>query len=217
MVDAVLALGIIRDIIQHLSRQLNVIVRKLANLGIVDTQDLSLLGSSEGKTRDQVHDEEDDAGSPERVDTAGDGIGELVSELDPVAVEPSSRDDGETIQVCYVISGEESGEDVANETSDSVLSEDIKSVVDTEDELELGCVVGSCGSHNTVDDCCPGWDETRTGSDGYETSDDTGAESDGGPFAFKAVIKDTPGDTSNTGGQVGNDCGHDCAHIGCES
>jgi hypothetical protein len=131
----------IRDIIENLPGQLNIIVGKLSNLSIVDTQDLSFLSSTERETWNQVHDEQDDAGTEEGVCTTRDGVRKLVTKLDPVVVEPASRDVGETIQMGYVVGGEEGSEDVANETSNSVLSKDIKSIINTENKLELGGVL----------------------------------------------------------------------------
>lgn len=140
---AVLALDV-AGVVQHLARQLYVVVRELANLRIVDTEDLGLLGSAQREAGDQVHDEEDQAGAAERVDTAADGIRELVAELDPVAVEPATGDDAEAVEMCYVVCGEEGSEDVADQTTDGVLGEDIERIIDAEDELELGSVLEKC-------------------------------------------------------------------------
>jgi hypothetical protein len=81
-------------------------------------------------------------------------------------VEPAAWDLGEAIEMCYVISGEEGCEDVADETTDGMFGKDIKSIIDTEDELELGGVVSTCGTDNTIDDCSPSGDEARTWSNG---------------------------------------------------
>lgn len=138
--SAVLAIDI-AGVVQHLAGQLYIVVRELANLSIVDAEDFSLLGSAERETWDQVHDKEDDAGTAEGVDTASYGISELVAELDPVAIEPAAGDDAEAVEMCYVVCGEESGQDVANETADGVLGEDIEGIINAEDELELGGVL----------------------------------------------------------------------------
>lgn len=58
-------------------------------------------------------------------------------------VDPSTGDNGEAIKMRYVICGEEAGEDVTDQATDGVLSEDIKGVIDAEDELEFGCVIGT--------------------------------------------------------------------------
>lgn len=90
---------------------------------------------------------------------------------------------------------------------------DIKSIVNAHDILELGTVVASSGTDNTKDNSGPGWDETRSRGDGNETSNDTGAETDGGPLLLESVIEETPGDTSNGGSQVGDNSGHDGAEV----
>lgn len=208
---------VVGDVIEYLAGQLNVVVCELANLGIVDTKDLCFLGGAERETRNQVHDEEDEAGATERVDTPGDGISKLVAELDPVVVEPSTVDEAEAVQVRYVISGEEGSEDVADETANGVLSKNIQSIVDSEEELELGGIVGACGSDNTIDDSGPGGDITGARSDGNETGDDTRAETNSRPLALETVIKDTPGDTSDASCEVGYNGGHDSAEVGSQS
>lgn len=98
-----------------------------------------------------------------------------------------------------------------------MLSEDIEGVIDAENELELGGIVGTCCSNNTVDDCSPGGNESGTRSDCNETGDNPRAEADGGPLALKTIIEDAPGDASDAGSEVGDNCGHDSAHVGGES
>jgi len=136
----VLARSII-DIIQNLPSQLNVIISELSNLGIIDTKDLGFLRGAQGQAGDQVHDEEDDAGAEEGVCCTGDGVGDLVAELNPVLVEPAAVDVGEAVEMRYVVSGEEGCEDVADESTDGVLGKDIEGVVDAEDELELSGIL----------------------------------------------------------------------------
>ena len=58
--------------------------------------------------------------------------------------------------MCYVVGGKESREDVADEASDSMFSEDIKGIVNANDELQLGCVVGSSTGADAVDYGRPG-------------------------------------------------------------
>jgi len=117
----------------------------------------------------------------------------------------------------YVVCGEEAGEDVADETADGVHGEDIEGIVNAEEELELGGIVGAGGSNNTVDNCGPGGHETGTGGDGYETGDDTGAESHGGPFAFETVVHHAPGDSADGGCEIGHDGCHYGAQVGGQS
>lgn len=77
--------------------------------------------------------------------------------------------------------------------------------------------VSACGTDDTVDDGSPGWDETRTRSDGNEASNNARAETDSGPLALKTVIENTPCDTTNTGSQVGDNSGHNSAHVSSQS
>jgi len=199
----------VAGVVQHLSRQLHVVVSELSDLSIVDAQDLGLLGGAEGEAGNQVHDEEDEAGSTKGIDHSADGIGKLVTKLDVVLVEPSTGDLGEAIKVRYVVGGEETGEDIADETANGVDGEDIESIVNSEEELELGGIVGTSGANDTEDHCCPSGHETGTRSDGHKTGNDTRAETDGGPFAFKTVVHHAPGDTTNAGCEVGhNGCHH---------
>lgn len=107
----------------------------------------------------------------------------------------------------------ETGEEVSDDTTDTVDSIDIKRIVNTQDILELGTVVASSSTDNTKDNSGPGWDETRSRSNGNETSNNTGAETDGGPLLLESVVKKTPGDTSNGSGQVGHNGGHDSAEV----
>ena len=83
---------------------------------------------------------------------------------------------------------------------------------------ETGKTYVSAGStDNTVNDGGPGWDESGTRSDGDKTSNDTRAETDSGPLAFKTIIQDTPCDTSDAGSQVGDYSSHDSTHVGSKS
>lgn len=204
---------VVRD---DIAGKLNIVISELSELGIIDTKDLGLLGGAEGKAGDEVHDEEDDAGAAEGVGETSDGVSELVSELDPVTSDPASGDLGGAIEVGNVGSGEDTGEEVTDDTANTVLSEDIKSVVDVDEELELGGVVAGGASDNTVDDSSPGSDETRAGSDGDETSNDTGAEADGRPLLLKTVVEETPGDTTNGSSNLGDDASHDTTEVSRE-
>ena len=67
---------------------------KLPNLDIVHPHDFVVLGRTKTQSRDEVDEEEDDAAAEEGVGQAGDGVGELVTELDVVFVEPAAVDFG---------------------------------------------------------------------------------------------------------------------------
>lgn len=88
-----------------ITHQLNVIVSKFSDFGVVHAEDLCFFGRAETEARDEIHDEEDEAGADEAVDEARDGVGELVGELHPVSVEPAARDFGEAVKVSNVVAG----------------------------------------------------------------------------------------------------------------
>ena len=195
-------------------RQLYVIVGKLADLGVVNTHDLGLLARAQTQTRDQVHDEEDDAGSAERVGEAGCAVGKLVAELDVVTVEPPTRDDGDAVKSGNVVGSEEGGEDVADDATDAVLGEDVESVIDSDPELDLGGEIAAGGAYDTEDNRRPGGNVSGRGRDGNETSDGTRTEADGRPLPLETIIEDAPCHTADGGSKIGYDASHDGAHVG---
>jgi len=178
VIARVLAAAVLH-IVQHLAGQLDVVVGELANFGVVDAEDLGLLGGAQREARDQVHDEEDDAGAAERVDAARDRVRQLVAQLDPVVVEPAAGDLGEAVEVRDVVGREEGREDVADQTADGVLGEDVQRVVDANHELQLGGVVGTCRPDDAVDHGGPGRHESGTGGDGDQARNNARAEADG--------------------------------------
>lgn len=214
--------------------ELDVVVGELAELAVVEANVLLLGGDAQAEAGHQVHQEQDQARHDERVGEAGDRVGELVAELDPVVVDPAAGDDGEAVEVGDVVTtkllifvhfvleggrslrGKEGSADVASNTTNSVDGKDIESVVDANQELELGGDV----AYNTTDDAendgSPGGNVTRAGSDGNETGNGTGAEADSGPLLLQAVVEKAPGDTTDRGGNVGDDAGHDGAQVSSE-
>lgn len=48
---------------------------ELANLGIINAHNLILFGTAQAQTRDEVHDEQDDAATTEGVGKTSDGVG----------------------------------------------------------------------------------------------------------------------------------------------
>lgn len=211
-----LRVALIIDTVDDVTRQLDVVIREFADLGIVDAHNFVFFRRAEGEAGNEVDGEEDDARADEGVGEARDGVSKLVGNLDPVAVEPATGDLGETVEMRNVVGSEESSEQVADQTANSVHGEDIESVIDFEKVLELGSVVAADTADNTEDNSRPGGNETGTRRDGNETGDDAGAEADSGPLAFETVVEETPGHATNGGSQVGNDGGHDGAKVGAE-
>jgi hypothetical protein len=93
--------------VTRMALELDVIVGKLAQLDVVDAGILLVGRHTQAQAGDQVHQEQDDARQDERIGEAGNGVGELVGELDVVVVDPATGDDGETIESCYVVTTEE--------------------------------------------------------------------------------------------------------------
>lgn len=87
----------------HITSDLNVVVRKLSNLGIVNTHDFILFGGSKAETGNEVDGKENDARAEERVGKTTDGVGQLVSKLDVVLVEPASGDGSNAVKVSNVV------------------------------------------------------------------------------------------------------------------
>ena len=90
--------------ISDVARHLNIVVRKLAQLAVIQTKLLLLRADAEGQARDEVHEEQDDAGEHKGPAEGGADAGELVTELDPVVLDPADggvcasveRSDGRT-------------------------------------------------------------------------------------------------------------------------
>jgi hypothetical protein len=91
----------------RVTSQLHVVVCEFAELCIIQSHLLFFGADTQGETWDEVHEEEDDAGTKKGVGKAGDAVSKLVGKLDVVAVEPTTRDHGEAVKMCYVVAGEE--------------------------------------------------------------------------------------------------------------
>lgn len=213
----------------------NVVVSELSHLSIIDTNNLGFLRSAESAPRDEVHNPEDDGGRDQRVREAGAAVSSLIAKLDPVVVNPTTTDDGDAIKSGNVLLSEKSGEEISDDTTDSMGREDIKWVIVVEDKLELGGEVAYCASDDTEGNR-GGWtNESRSGGNGDETDDGTRAESDDRPLLLKAVILENidkplarqrnskhtypehPGKSSDGGSLVGDDASVGSPQVGAES
>lgn len=83
--------------------RLGITYGKLSKLSVVDSKNFGLLASTQTQARNQVHDEEDDASSTESIGETSNRVGNLVAELDPVVVDPSTGNRGVAIEVRNVI------------------------------------------------------------------------------------------------------------------
>ena len=185
---------VIRDL--QLACKLNIVVRKLANLNVVDAQSLLFLCSTQTERRQELANEvecaEDQTCADERVCTSSEGIGELVAELDPVVVEPTTGDDRVAVEVSNVVTktcqrrsanpqwvylrSKECSQNIADEATNTVDSKDVESIITAKEVLQLGGVVAGNTSNCTKDNSCPGRYVTRSRCDGDQASDDTRAE-----------------------------------------
>ena len=87
-----------RHAVGNVPRQLDVVVRELAQLAVVHT-DLFVLGAdAQGQARNEVHEEEDDAGEGKGPAEGGADAGDLVAELDPVVLDPADVGDGAAVE-----------------------------------------------------------------------------------------------------------------------
>lgn len=104
----------------------DIIVRVLAHLRLVDTDQFGLLAraKSEIPAREEMHRPQNDRGDDEGIGETGDRVGELVAQLDVVVIDPATWDDG-SIQSSNGGLGEEAGEEVTNDTTNSVRGKDL--------------------------------------------------------------------------------------------
>ncbi len=183
-----------------MSLELDVVVGELAELGVIGA-DVLLLGlDAQAQAGNQVHQEEDDACQDERVRETGDGVGDLVPELYVVVVDPATGDHAEAVERRYVITigalvkgyqidtrwgykrGEKTGEQVSDDTTDSVDGENIESIIGAHEELEFGSDVAADSTDNTENESRPRRDKAGGRGDGDEACNGAGAETDDGPF-----------------------------------
>lgn len=147
---------------------------------------------TEGRT--EVKDPAEDGGHDEGVGHSGDGVGDLVSQLDVVAakkerkkvrfapnasrekerdenslVDPTSSDDREAVKRGDALLGEETSHAVSDDSSDGMGSEDIEGFVHSNEELDPGGEVASDGSDESDGDSGRGLDETGGRGDGDKT------------------------------------------------
>lgn len=194
----------------------NVVVGKLAKVGIIDTDNLGLFASSKSESRNKVHDPTDEGGDGKRPSGGSDNLGELVTELNVVVVWPSTIDLG-TVESGDGSLSQESSHDGTDHTTYTVRGKDIESLVDTKQELELGSEITSGTGDESDSDSGGSSDETGSRGNTDETSDSSRAESDNGPLSLESVIPQHPSDTSYRSREIGNDTSHGSSEVGAES
>lgn len=112
------------------------------------------------------------------------------------------------------IRSKDTSQQVADNTSDTVLSKHIERLINTQKELELSSKVAADTADNTKDESRPGRDVTRSRGDGDKTSNGTRAEADGAPLPLQPVIEQDPSQATDACSNVSDDAGHDGAEVG---
>lgn len=96
---------VIRDL--DLTGELDVVVRELANLDVINTSSFFLFRRTEPEGGDEfankVKSSEDKTGPEEGVCAAGERIGKLIAKLHPMVVEPTTIDNSVTIEMRNVV------------------------------------------------------------------------------------------------------------------
>lgn len=207
---------------------------KLANLNVIDTERLFFLAGTQAQHGDEFAEEiegtQDQARANEGVCASCERVGKLVAKLDPVVVEPASRDDGGAVEVRNVVTwegvsrvrlisiredlrSEKGSQKVADEPANTVHSEDIECIIAAEEVLQLRCIVAAHATSNTEYDSSPGRHISRPRGNGHQASNHARAEADGGPLALQTVVDQTPRDATHTSSEIRAHSRHDSPQI----
>lgn len=176
----------------------------LADLSQVDTEHLVVLACPEVASRNAIDGEEQDHGDDEGPAETRSGVGKLVTELDPVLVDPTTGDKRRTIEGSDPVVGEEGGENVSNHTTNTVCSKDIKSIVVAKHVLETSGKVASGTTNDTKCDSSWGTDVTRGRGDSDQPRDSTGAEAHSRPLPLEPPVPEHPSQGTNGSSNLGN-------------
>lgn len=184
-----------------ISPDFNVIVCEFAELIVVHSQKLRLVGCAEMKTGDEVDNVGQQRRDDERISNASNDVGELNVELFVVVDDPttSSRTgDGiaytgiDAIKTEDCIVTEEGVGHQSKNTGETVFSEDIHRVIDSDPVLHFGAKIAYDSCDKTEDDASPGGDVAGCWCGSDETADCAGTETDHRPFPGETEIKEGP-------------------------
>ena len=128
-----------------IATDLNVIIRKLAQLIVIHAQQLRRLISAQFQAGHEVDGVGEDGGHEEGVGAAGEDVGDLDVELAVVVDEPAAGHDAGVDAVEADDGGgcEEGVEDEADDAGDAVFGEDVHGVVDLDPEFDWGVLLAS--------------------------------------------------------------------------
>jgi len=164
----------------------DIVVCELTHVGVVDTEDFSLLSGTETETGDDVHYPENDGGNNEGVAEAGGRISELICKLNVVLVQPTTWDDSDSIESSHTGLCEDTCEEVAKNTANTVGGEDVKGIIVTEEKFELSGEIANSSSSKAEKDRSGSANETRGGGDCDETGNSPRAKTNSGPLPLNA-------------------------------
>ena len=187
-------------------------------LVVVHTEQLSLGRRTQVEAGDHVDGLSDEGGDNKGVGAAGNSEGDLNVQLLPVVVDPASLElHVDTVETNDVIGTEEGVENETDDTTDSMLSEHIESVVNLDHELDLGAKVASDTGGDTEDNASPRGDDTGGRSSSDETRDSARAPTDERPLLGKSVVENAPGNGSEHGSKSAVPASHGSTQVGTES
>ncbi len=195
-----------------------VIVGPFPTLVFVHSDNLSHLGRPKGSNERSVvenkHDSKSDTGAP-----SGDGstVSQLLGKLNPFAIQPSTWDLKVSVIVGNGSLGENTRQQRSDVTSEGVDREDIHHIVDAHRTLQNGGKVRYNSRNDTDQQSSRHADESGSWSDGNQTSNSTGAETDNRPLALQTEIKEHPSQTSSRRSEVGRVDRHSGTKIRTES
>lgn len=176
----------------------------LTDLSQIDTEQLVVLASPEVATRNTVDSKQEDHGEDERPTHTRERVGKLVTKLNPVMVDPTTTDRGDAVKVGHTRIGKESSKDVADKTTNTVRSKDIKSVIVAKNVLEASGKVACGTTDDTESQGRGGSNVTGSRCDSNQTRNGTGTESHSRPLAFEPPIPEHPSQATDGSRNVGH-------------
>ncbi|KAI3476989.1 hypothetical protein L1887_61419 [Cichorium endivia] len=188
----------------------------LSDLGQVDTQRLVLFRRTEVAAGNAVDGEQQDQREHKAPAETRCRVGELVAELDPVVVDPSTGNGRRAVERRHAVVGEEGSKNVANHTADTVCRKDVERIVVAEQVLEARGKVAGGTADDTEGNGSGSAHVTGSGRDGHETRDGAGAEADGGPLALEPPVPEHPGECTDRRGDLGDHHGLHGTQVGAE-
>lgn len=159
----------------------------------------------------------DDSGHDKGVSETSGQIGHLVTSLYPVVADPASGDVGDPVKAGHRALSEETRKEATDHAANTMGSEDIESLINPNEEFELGSKVTGDGSNRTDGKSSWGTDEASSRGDTDQTRDSARTEANSGPLALKPVVQAHPDQTTNRGRKVGDDTSLNSPQVGGKS